>query len=89
MTEQPEPKSVEAGDEYFHVEYADPDEFDSIRTPDWAAHASDSVSQGSEIRMGHHSDSDEWEIQSVLIKKSVGEDKAREQANKIVEKLSS
>lgn len=71
--------------EYFHVRFNDPDKYDTIRTPEWADKVSDSVSDGSEVRMGK-SDGD-WEVQSVLIHKEVGEEKAREQAKKIVEKI--
>jgi hypothetical protein len=87
MAQTPEPKAVETEDEYIHVRYRDPDDFDTIRTPDWADNASDSVSEGSEVRTGKREDSDDWEVQSVLIKKSVGEEKAREQADDIVEKI--
>jgi hypothetical protein len=87
MAQTPEPKAVETEDEYIHVRYRDPDDFDTIRTPDWADNASDSVSEGSEVRTGKREDSDDWEVQSVLIKKSVGEEKAREQADEIVEKI--
>ena len=87
MAQTPEPTAVETEDEYIHVRYRDPDDFETIRTPDWADEASDSVSEGSEVRTGKRKDSDEWEVQSVLIKKSAGEEKAREQADKIVEKI--
>lgn len=87
MTGIPEIKTVELEDRYYHVRFRDPREFDVIRTPDWADHVSDSVSEGSEVRMGKEKGSDDWSVQSVLIKKSVGEEKAREQAVKIVEKI--
>ena len=48
----PEPLKVEAEDEYFHVRFNDPDRYDTIRTPDWADNVSDSVIEGSEVRMG-------------------------------------
>lgn len=83
----PEPQSVETEDEYVHVRYRDPDEFDTIRTPDWADEVSDSVSEGSEVRTGKRKDSDDWEVQSVLIRKNVGEEKAREQADEIIRKI--
>ena len=82
-------QEVEMGDEFVHVRFRDPDEFDSIRTPDWAAEVAESVSTGAEVRMGQLEDGDEWLVQSVLVKKNVGEDKAREQATKIVEKIES
>ncbi|NHN48306.1 hypothetical protein G9464_11955 [Halostella sp. JP-L12] len=89
MADTPSIDTVEEGDDYYHVRYRDPDDFDTIRTPDWAEEASDSVSEGSEVRTGKRQGSDDWEVQSVLIKKQAGEDKAREQAEEIVEKIES
>ncbi|WP_435180642.1 hypothetical protein [Halorussus sp. AFM4] len=85
----PDVQSVETEDEFIHVRFRDPDEFDQIRTPDWAANAARDVSEGAEVRTGKRTDGDDWEVQSVLIKKSVGEEKAREQAERIVEKIES
>ena len=87
MADHPEPTAVETEDEYIHVRYRDPDDFETIWTPDWADEASDSVSDGSEVRTGKREDSDDWEVQSVLIDKHVGEDQAEEQANEIVQKI--
>ncbi|WP_121821815.1 hypothetical protein [Halostella salina] len=89
MANEPSVQTVEEGDDYYHVRFRDPDEFDEIRTPDWADEASDSVSEGSEVRTGKESGSDDWAVQSVLIKKSVGEEKAREQAREVVETIRS
>lgn len=80
-------QEVESGDEYYHIRFNDPDSFDKIRTPEWADRVSDSVSKGSEVRMGQMKDSDDWTIQAVLIKKTVGKEKSKEQAVKIVEKI--
>ncbi|WP_336037277.1 hypothetical protein [Halobacterium yunchengense] len=87
MGQIPSPKSVTPEDEYIHVRYRDPEEFDQIRTPEWADEVSDSVSAGSEVRMGKRGD--DWVVQSVLVKKNVGEEKAREQAEKIIRKIES
>ena len=89
MAQIPDPTSVDTEDEYVHVRYRDPDEFEEIRTPEWADRVSDSVSEGSEVRMGKREGSDDWVVQSVLIKKTVGEQKAREQADEIIEKIES
>ena len=89
MADHPDPQAVDTEDEYIHVRYRDPDDFETIRTPDWADQASDSVSEGSEVRTGKREDSDDWEVQSVLIDKDVGEDEAEEKANEIVEKIES
>lgn len=82
----PEILDVERGGEYYHVRFNDPDKYNAIRTPDWADRVSDPVSEGSEVRMGKL-DEDDWEVQSVLISKEAGEDKSREQVEKIVEKI--
>jgi len=87
MAETPDIQAVETEDEYVHVRFRDPDEFETIRTPDWAENAAQDVSEGAEVRTGKEEDSDDWEVQSVLIRKNVGEEKAREQAEKIVEKI--
>ena len=89
MAQQPSVQAVETEDEYVHVRYRDPDEFETIRTPDWAQNAAESVSQGAEVRTGKRAGADDWEIQSVLIEKHVGEEKAKEQAVQIVEKIES
>jgi hypothetical protein len=85
----PEPLKVEAEDEYFHVRFNDPDRYDTIRTPDWADNVSDSVIEGSEVRMGKKKGKDDWDVETVLIPLNVGEQEAVEKAEKIVEKIRS
>lgn len=87
MTNEPNVETVEAGDDYYHVRFRDPDDFDDIRTPDWAQNAAESVSEGAEVRMGKQGN--DWAVQSVLVKKSVGEEKAVEQAEKILDEIAS
>ncbi len=87
MAQLPDAQSVETEDEYVHVRYRDPDDFETIRTPDWADRVSDSVSEGSEVRTGKRPGGDDWAVQSVLIRKDVGEEKAREQADEILRKI--
>lgn len=82
------PNRVETEDDYIHVRFRDPDRFEKIRTPDWAQEPAHSVSEGSEVRMGKE-ESDDWKVETVLVKKSVGTDKAREEAAEIVEKIES
>ncbi|AHG02419.1 hypothetical protein HALLA_21170 (plasmid) [Halostagnicola larsenii XH-48] len=89
MAEIPDVEMVDTEDEYIHVRFRDPDRYDDIRTPDWADNPAESVSEGSEVRTGKLEGEDDWEVTSVLIKKSVGEEKAREQAREIVEKIES
>ncbi len=85
----PDVNKVETEDDYIHVRFRNPDRFKEIRTPDWAKNPAESVSEGAEVRMGQEEGSDDWMVQSVLIKKRVGEDKAEEQAREIVEKIES
>jgi hypothetical protein len=87
MTDIPDINTVGEGDDYYHVEFRDEDQFETIRTPDWAENAAHSVSDGAEVRTGQRDESDEWQVMSVLIKKSAGEDTARDQAEEIVEKI--
>ena len=89
MPDVPDVQTVEEADDYYHVRFRDPDEFDEIRTPDWAANAAESVSEGAEVRTGEREGSDDWEVQSVLIEKDAGEEDARERARDIVEKIRS
>lgn len=89
MADTPDIEMVDTEDEYIHVRFRDPDRYDDIRTPDWADNPAESVSEGSEVRTGKLEGEDDWEVTSVLIKKSVGEEKAREQAREILEKIES
>lgn len=66
MASQLTVKAVEESDEYYHVRFRDPDTFEEIRTPDWAANPARSVVPESKVRMGKNDD-DEWIVQSVLI----------------------
>ncbi|WP_408956987.1 hypothetical protein [Natrinema sp. 74] len=89
MADTPDVNMVETDDEYIHVRFRDPDRYDEIRTPDWAEQPAESVSEGSEVRTGKLEGEDDWEVTSVLIDKHVGEDKAKEQATEIVDKIES
>lgn len=88
MAQQPSVQAVEEGDDYIHVRFRDPDEFETIRTPDWAQNAAESVVSNAEVRMGKKPN-DDWEVQSVLIPKDVGEHDAKSKAEAIVEKIRS
>ena len=91
MAQTPAVQEVEKGDDYYHVRYHDPDEYDAIRTPDWAEKPAGSVVAGAEVRTGHEEGDGDWEIQSVLVPIDAvdDEDEARARANEIVEKIGS
>jgi hypothetical protein len=85
----PNPQTVEESDDFVHVRFRDPDDFDDIRTPDWASEVGDSVVEGAEVRMGDEHGNDDWEVQSVLIPTPTDEATAEEQAAEIVSKIES
>ena len=88
MASTPSAEVVETTENYYHVRFRDPDEFEEIRTPDWASKPADSVCEGSEVRTGHTAE-DEWKVQSVLVPTGKVEDEAeaRETAERIAEKI--
>ncbi len=88
--DRPTTDDVETTEGYYHVRFRDPDGFDDIRTPDWAAKPAESVVEGAEVRTGHRTDGD-WEIQNVLVPVDAvaDEEEALDRAMAIVEKIES
>lgn len=84
-------QSVDQSENYYHVRYRDPDEFDEIRTPDWAENVANSVVEGSEVRTGDEHGNEDWTIQSVLVPVDavVDEAEARDTADEILDKMES
>jgi hypothetical protein len=84
-------KGVDEGEDYYHVRYRDPDDFDEIRTPDWAENVADSVIDGGQVRTGDEHGNEDWTAQSVLI--PVGgaedEDEAATLADEVIRKMES
>jgi hypothetical protein len=89
MAQTPDASVVEESEDFLHVRFRDPDKFDTIRTPDWAANAAGSVEEGAEVRTGKREDSDDWLVQSVLIPNDADEQAARDNAEEIVAKIES
>lgn len=76
-------------DDYFHVRFRNPSRFTTIRTPEWADKVSDSVSKGSEVRMGR-TPAGNWLVEAVLIKQEYhGGWDARRLAKNIVKEIES
>jgi len=84
-------QGVEQTESYFHVRYRDPEDFDEIRTPDWAANVAGSIVSGAEVRTGDEHNNENWTAQSVLIPVDGVDDEsgAREAADEIVAKMES
>jgi hypothetical protein len=57
--------------EFHHIRMRSPEQFELIRTPDWAAHAASSIVDGAEVRTGRTSSGD-WKIQAVLVPRARG-----------------
>lgn len=89
MADTPAVDKVDEEDDYIHVRFRDPDRFDTIRTPDWAKNAAESVTDGAEVRTGKEEGSDDWKVESVLIPADEDEDQARDEAEEIIEKIES
>lgn len=89
MADTPDGDIVEKTDDYIHVRFRDPDEFDAIRTPDWAANAAEDVAEGAEVRTGKLADGDDWLVESVLIPADTDEAAAEDEAERIVETVES
>ena len=87
MPRIPSPKGVAREGDFYHVRYRDPGRFEEIRTPAYATTIAESVSKGSRVRMGRLPESGNWKVQSVLVRTGVGETKARELAERIIEKI--
>lgn len=82
----PSVKKVSSKDEFYHVRFRPESQFTRIRTPNWAETVSESVSEGSKVRMGR-TQAGNWLVQTVLIKKTMSAKKAMNQAQKVVSEI--
>lgn len=90
MADTPDANTVEEGDDYYHVQFRDPDRFSTIQTPDWAANVAASVEDGAEVRTGKEDGDDDWLVESVLVPvDAVDSDEAESDAGEIVQKIES
>lgn len=87
MPRLPRAKSVDLEEDYYHVRFRDPGDFDQIRTPEWATAAASDVAEGAKVRMGKRRGGDDWVVQSVLVPKRLGKAAARDSAGEILEKI--
>lgn len=88
MKVQPGPAQVDIGEDFYHVRQRNPQKFDRIRIPDWVNKPAQSISKGSQVKMGKSRWSDNWYVQSVLIEKNGKDtDVARSLARRIRQKI--
>lgn len=59
---------------FIHVRYRPPSQFETIRTPEWAANVAASVAEGTKVRMGK-TPAGNWFVQSVLVPRKRGRSK--------------
>lgn len=76
MTDLPDVQTVDVDEEYYHVQFRDPDGFPDIQTPGWAQDDAASVSDGARVRTGRVGGSDKWKVQSVLVAVDAVDDEA-------------
>ena len=87
MSQMREPSTVESKGDYVCVRYRDPEEFETLRTPEWARKAAESVAAGSEIWVGKRADTDNWVPQEVRIPEPVDATDARRRADEILQRI--
>lgn len=87
MAQITRPVAIETDGDAVCVRYRDPDVFETIHTPEWAETASNSVVEGSELRMGKRVDSTDWEPQSVRIPEPTDIEEARRKADEILQRI--
>ena len=82
-----QPSTVETEGGYVCIRYRDPETFETVRTPEWAEKASESVVDGSEVRLGKRSDTEHWIPVEVRIPEPIDHADARRQANEILQRI--
>lgn len=87
MPRIPQPSTVEPDGNYVCVRYRDPEEFETVQSPEWARKAAESVIDGSELRVGKRAGDENWIPQEVLIPEPVDTTDARRKANEILQRI--
>lgn len=60
-------EKVTQEDDYMHVRFRPPSQFETIRTPGYASDAAQDTSKGAKVRMGR-TEAGNWLVQSVLLR---------------------
>lgn len=87
MPRFPQPSTIEINDDYVCVRYRDPEEFETLRTPEWARKAAESVADGSELRVGKPAKGENWIPQEVRFPEPVDTTDARRKADEILQRI--
>lgn len=87
MPRIPQPSTVETNGDFLRVRYRDPEEFETLRTPEWARKTAESVVDGSELWRGKQAGGENWIRQEVLIPEPVDSTDAGRKANEILQRI--
>lgn len=90
MVNQSDIEVVETTEDHYRFRFRDPERFDELtESPDWAQEAADTISRGASVQMGRLPDSDSLQVESVEVprKPNLGQEEAKNVAEKIVEKI--
>ena len=84
------PIKIEKKRTFWHARYDTPEQYNEFSTPAWAKKIADSVVEDAKVVIAHKSDSDEWQIEKILIPikwSGQTEEKALELTGKIYNKI--
>lgn len=90
MVHQSDIEVVETTEDHYRFQFHDRERFDEItESPDWAQEAAETVSRGASVQLGRLPDSDSLQVESVAVprKPNLGQEEAKNVAEKIVEKI--
>lgn len=86
----PKIERIDVGNEYYHVRIRNPHKFSRIRLPDYAERLASSISKDSKVKMGKNKNSDNWQVQSILIRRKFHDlEKTEDLALRILKKMES
>lgn len=90
MVNQSDIDVVETTEDYYRFRFRDRERFEELTdTPEWAQEAAETISRGATVQMGRLPDSDSLQVESVAVpqKPNLGQEEAKNVAEKIVEKI--
>lgn len=92
MVDQTDIDSVETAEDHYRFQFRDQERFDELTdAPDWAEETAETISDDASVRMGRLPDSNALQVESVVIpqKPNLGQEEAKNVAEKIVDELHS
>lgn len=92
MVDQSDIEIVETTEDHYRFRFRDRERFDELTdAPEWAQETAETISEGATVQMGRLPDSDALQVESVAVsrKPNLGQEEAKNVAEKIVEELHS